>query len=1160
MSDLATLELDPQQRAADPQLSAFVTANAGSGKTKTLIDRVARLLLAGAEPEAILCVTYTKAAASEMQRRLYEVLGEWSVDSDARLSEKLAGLEQRSLTPAQLSRARGLFAKALETPGGLKIQTIHAFCEKLLRRFPLEAGVSPGFRVMDDTDATAIAAAARGLIARHALTHDDAVARAYARFSVMLDFQRFEALFAEFETRRGDLRKFFEREGGLDGAKAWARRAVGLFDETTPETIEAEAMAAPAFDRDLWRAGADALAAGGVRDQGNAARMRAVAAAPDGRFAEALAVFFTAEGEGTPAAWVASAASLKAAPALQTALLMEQARLDLARERLRAAQTAADTADALTLAAGYLIAYRDQKRLAGGLDFADLIDRTCQLLSNRPAAAWVLYKLDGGIDHILVDEAQDTAPDQWKIVNALSEEFFAGSGARPERKLARNLFVVGDEKQSIYSFQGARPELLRRNFEFHRDRATGAGFRFEQIDLLTSYRSTPEVLSFVDAVFAPAELAAHIQPAPVRHLPTRTGHPGCVDIWPLEVEAEAARRGAWDAPLDEEREGSANRRLAQRIAREIAALIRRGDRVFDKGEKVWRAAGPGDVLILVRRRKVLFEEILRALKHEGVPVAGADRLALSSHIVFDDLLAAARFALAPRDELTLAALLKSPFCNLDDEALYALAHGRGDENLWTRLKRLADSRADWGAAHALLAGLCAARGGRPFEFYAGLLNTVDAEGASMRQRLLTRLGSEAEDAIQEFLNQTLAAEARGARDLETLAADLAGLDILVKREMEGAGDAVRVMTAHGAKGLEAPIVFLPETTVSRGAQGSRLLPVDADDGDGVAGFLWSGAAAADCDATRLAREARAAREEAETYRLLYVALTRARDRLVICGRISARTKPENLRGWWGAIRDALAHAGVEPSLRQVESETGGFARFGHDPLTMAAARSAPAPATVLPAWTRGTAPIETRGRFASPSVLEESPTARAASPLAAAGGLGRFRRGDLIHRLLQLLPDLPQGERAEAAQRLLALERDLSDSQRTEMAQAALSVLADPQFAEVFGPGSRAEVALAGGSASLPQGLKISGRLDRLVVLPDRVLVADFKTNRPSPARIEAADPAYLRQMAIYAAVLSEIFPDRRIEAAIVWTDGPKLMAVPENLLAESLSALARDS
>ncbi|HET6970706.1 MAG TPA: double-strand break repair helicase AddA, partial [Phenylobacterium sp.] len=1112
---------DPQQVAADPRLSAFVTANAGSGKTKTLIDRVARLLLAGAKPETVLCVTYTKAAASEMQRRLFQVLGSWSVADDAKLRDALAALQDRpaaGFDAKDLSEARSLFAAALETPGGLKIQTIHAFCEKVLRRFPLEAGVSPGFRVMDDPAAAAVAAAARRLVAHHALSAGDAVAEAYARFSVALDFQSFQAMFADFEARRGALGAFFARHGGLDGAKAWVWRAVDVARGSEPEALAAEAMART--DRALWREAAEALRLGGVTDQKCGAQMLAVAEDLAAGFDRALAVFFTEKGEGEAAKWVGKTSALKGQDALRALLLAEQGRLHEARERIRAAQVAQDTETALTLADAYLKAYRIEKDAAGALDFADLIERTCRLLRDRPAAAWVLYKLDGGIDHILVDEAQDTAPDQWAIVDALTEEFFAGAGGKAEARLKRNLFVVGDEKQSIYSFQGAQPELLLKKFEFHRDRATGAGFRFERVDLVTSWRSTPQVLSFVDAVFAPAELAQAIQPRAeaerVEHRPAavRADHPGCVDIWPLEVEKKAEEREAWDAPLDAESETGANRRLAQKIAAEIQALIARGEAVYDKDVRAWRPAHAGDVLILVRRRRALFEEILRALKQAGIPVAGADRLALSAHIVFDDLLALARFVLFPDDELTLAALLTSPICGLTDDSLYDLAHGRAGEGLWPRLLRRAGERADWGEAAAVLERARAtAHTVRPFELYAQLLGWTCGDGRSIRQRLLLRLGAEAEDALDEFLNQVLAAEARGLHDLEALAAGLAGLDITVKREMEAERREVRVMTTHGAKGLEAPIVFLPETTLTQTQRGSPLLRAGRP---GDEGFLWCSSAARDCPATAEARAARAARDEAEAYRLLYVALTRARDRLVLCGRVAERTDQAKLRGWWGAIRDALGHDTIAAGVRTVQVQGMEAQRFGEDPRILPpAAASEPAP-TGLPAWTRAVAPPEAFARYASPSDLGEGAQVAAPSPLAASAGLGRFRRGDLIHRLLQLLPDLPAAERAAGADALLAREPDLTADQRAEMAAAALSVLEDGRFAEVFGPGSRPEVAVAGTAAALPAGLKISGRIDRLVVLPDRVLVADFKTNRPSPDAIGEADPAYLRQMALY--------------------------------------------
>ncbi|HEX3886054.1 MAG TPA: double-strand break repair helicase AddA [Phenylobacterium sp.] len=1143
----AALHDDPQRTAADPTISAFVTANAGSGKTKTLIDRVARLLLAGVNPEKVLCVTYTKAAAAEMQRRLFGRLGGWSVMGDTELTARLTELEgPQDFDARRLSEARALFARALETPGGLKIQTIHAFCEKLLRRFPLEAGVSPGFRVMDDAAAAAIADAARKAVARHALLGEGLVAEAYARFSVALDFASFQAMFLGFEARRAALAAFFAEQGGLSGAAAWVWDACGAEPGKDPQTLEVEAMAA--LPRGLWREAAGVLTAGTATDQKCAAQLATVAADPDAALAAALAALFTEKGEGTPAAWVFKTSGLKAREDLRQKLLEEQDRLAIVRERIRGARVAADTLDALVLAEAYLIAYRMEKASAGALDFADLIEKTKALLASRPAAAWVLFKLDGGIDHILVDEAQDTAPDQWDIVRALTGEFFAGAGVDGKpRPLERTLFVVGDDKQSIYSFQGADPARLRLETDRYIAEIEAGERQGRRVPLTASWRSAVEVLEYVDAVFT-----AGVPPGvdALAHIPMREADRGCVDLWPLEREVKGEERDAWTAPLDIEAEGSATKRLARNIACEIAALVARGDRVSTP--EGWKPASYGDVLILVRKRGGLFEEILRALKHARIPVAGADRLALSEHIVFDDLLALARFARFPADDLTLAALLRSPFCDVDDESLYRLAKDRPG-SLWGALQARADEAADWRGAADFLADLIARAGElRPFELYSRVLGVRDGEGRSMRQRLLRRLGHEAEDALDEFLAQVLAAEQRGVHDLESLADAFAGLDITVKRELEAGRDEVRVMTAHGAKGLEAPIVFLPETTTTTGARGSPLMATE----DG--GFLWCASTKGDCEASKAARELRAAKENEESLRLLYVALTRARERLVLCGRIAANRKEETLKGWWAQIRAGFDHAGIAGELREVACGEVTATRYGPDPQTMrSAAEAAPAPAAV-PAWTGQEARADTLGRYASPSDLGESARGPSPSPLSAVSGLGRFRRGDLIHRLLQILPDLDPADWASGAASLLTRERDLTEGQRSEMTTAALSVLRDDRFAEVFGPGSRAEVAIAGSAAALPPGLKISGRIDRLVVLPGRVLVADFKTNRPSPAHIEATDPVYLRQMAIYAAVLAEVFPDRGVEAALVWTDGPKLMPIPENLLAKALADLRR--
>ncbi len=1140
----------PQRQAADPHASAFVRANAGSGKTKTLIDRTARLLLAKADPGAILCVTYTKAAAAEMQRRLYRQLGQWSVLADDPLRAELAeltGREASGFEDSELREARKLFARALETPGGLKIQTIHAFCERLLRRFPLEAGVRPGFEVADDAAAAALSASARASVAMLARAGEPpALTEAYGRFSVALDHAAFEAMFTAFETNRGAIGRWLAHIGGIARAPAAIARLCGLVMIQEPDEVEANGVLPPELDPDAWLRAARDLSRGNEKtDQpmGVKAQLIAEGALRGEAMVEAVkALLFTKEGAPR-----VDPSTKAVHPRTKAWIAAEQERLGAVFQQARACAVALDTSWALSLAAAYIAGYQTAKADQGVLDFADLVERTCHLLRDTPAAAWVLYKLDGGIDHILLDEAQDTAPDQWKIINGLAGEFFSGAGRPLSNALSRSLFVVGDRKQSIYSFQGAAPDELDAQTRFHLTHIRAAGQTAHDVALTDSWRSTIEVLSFVDATFTPADLLAAVEGVDAKalsHLPRRSDGPGCVDLWEPEQEIPEDNRDAWDAPLDAGSATSANRRLACKIAAEIKALVTRGDGVFDKELKRRRAARYGDVLILVRRRGELFEDILRELKSIGVPVAGADRLALSAHIAFDDLAALVRFALFPDDELSLAALLKSPFCGLEDDQLFDLAYGRGEETLWDVLGRRAGERAVWGQAHRYLTGVVeTAFGCRPFEFYARLLARLDDRGRSGRRLMLQRLGSDANDAIDEFLAQVLAAEQRGVRDLESLVHALASLEIIVKREMDEARAEVRVMTAHGAKGLEAPIVFLPETTWNQQSRGGPWLKTTNG------GFLWCSSAKADCDASAAAREARKARDEDERMRLFYVALTRARDRLVLCGRISADTKREKVGGWYAAAEAALARDEIAGDVRQVLEGGQEFRRYGADPQAMAAEQAVPAPTSGAPRWLTARPQAEP----ASPTLLRPSGdigAGSAPSPLARTGGMGRFRRGTLIHRLLQVLPDVTPPERASAAARLLAREPDLTDAQRTDVAGAALGVLEDEQFAAVFGPGSRAEVAIAGRG--------VSGQIDRLVVEGARVLVVDFKTNRPAPARIEDADQAYIRQMAAYAAVLREVFPNKVVEAALVWTDGPKLMAVPENLLIQALAELTR--
>ena len=1157
LQDIARLATEPQRRGADPYRSAAVSANAGSGKTKTLVDRVARLLLTGARAETILCLTFTKAAASEMQRRLFERLGGWAVADNDALAKELADLSGAELPitdPTALSRARRLFAQALETPGGLKIQTIHAFCERLLRQFPLEAGVSPGFSVLDDVAAGELQRRARQYLSAAARDPETSLGEAYTKMSVSLDWKAFENLFDTLIQRRQQIATFLAdaaAEGGLDAAIAKLLDQDALHD---PSQLEQDALADGVFDeaRYLWAA-ADLARAKEKTSVDRGADIQAVIEARrNGRFApEALwAIFFTADGEGPE---FKSLSTKSVDPAVRDWLIKEQVRLVAARNRIRAARIGQRTRDLLYLGAAYGQIYASVKQDFGALDFADLIAKASALLDDQPAAAWVLYKLDGGVDHILVDEAQDTAPDQWRILNALTSEFFAGLGARASNTL-RSIFLVGDKKQSIFSFQGAAPREMALQTQRLIERAGDAGSVFDDIELTVSWRSTPEVLTFVDAVFADTDLAAHLSPgAEVQvpaHVAYRQSDHGTVDLWPLDIESPKPVLTAWDNPVDAKGETSAVQRLADRVAEECKAIVHRGDSVRERSGAL-RPASYGDILILVRKRGEVFDTLLRTLKRENVPVAGADQLKLSEHLVFEDLRSLARFCLYPRDDLSLAEVLRSPLCDLDETDLFDLANPR-QGSLYASLSTRAAERPSWKRALDFLSE-AREQASRltPFDFFTRLMGRADPDGYSLRRRYATRLGSEAEEALDAFIQQVLSAEARSVRDLEQLCAELERLRLTLKRELDEPKGEVRIMTAHGAKGLEAPIVFLPDTVFTKTPNQNVFFP----EGGGV--LLLEGPKT-DCPAAAKIREQRTDAEAEETTRLLYVALTRARDRLILGGR-KAFTSP--VKGWRTAL-EAAASGPLADQWREIETPTGfRFQRFGVDPMAAPQSLLSEVAKPEPPSWLRNRAPADPpSAAYASPSTYAQTKRGPTPSPLAAsAGGLGRFRRGDLIHRLFQLLPDLAITERQAAAERILNKETDLTPEHRKEMAAAALSVLNDARFAEVFGEGSRAEVAVAGGSPDLPPSLVISGRVDRMVIRTDRVLVVDFKTNRPAPDRIEAADPAYLMQMALYVAVLRAIFPSRKVEAALVWTDGPKLMPIPENLIVAKLSETRRN-
>jgi len=1113
-----------QRRAADPTHNAWVSASAGSGKTKVLVDRFLRLLLAGTAPDRVLCLTFTKAAAAEMADRLLTELAAWVTADDRALAASLLALTGSPPRPEDSRRARQLFAAALDVQGGLRIQTIHGFCETLLARFPIEAGLRPNFAVLDDRGARERLDDAQDVALLQA-EHDSGLGAALARFAGRVAETRFSDLLVKLAAERARFARVLAR--GPEHAARRVRNCLGVAPGETAESIVDAACRDESFDMKALRRAAQTLGRGSKSD---AAAGHSLATWLDSprergrRFDRYLLVYLTEEGE--PRKRLATKQSIAAMPDIVEVLERERARLMVVLEKRRAALVAEATEALIVVGDAILRSYQDEKQRRNQLDYDDLVIEAVNLLRQPAIAPWILYKLDGGIDHVLVDEAQDTSPDQWSVIAALAEEFFAGVGARDA---VRTLFAVGDEKQSIFSFQGADPATFAEMRGHFQGRIKGSQRLWQDVPMMLSYRSVPAVLSFADRLFGGSPAAGDGVTADgrwVAHQATRLGQAGLVELWPTVAHDEQTIE-SWGLPLSQNLLATAESRLARRIA----GVIRRW---LDSREMLTaraRPIAPADILILVRRRNLFFEEMILALKQAGVPVAGADRMVLIEQLAVQDLIALARVTLLPEDDLVLATVLKSPFVGLTEEQLFHLAADRGARRLWEALRQEADRDPAYGAAWRFLNTLMArADFIPPYEFFAQVLS----QGG--RERLLARLGPEASDPIDEFLARTIAYQRENPPSLEGFLHWIEGDEVEIKRDMEQSRDQVRVMTVHGAKGLEAPIVFLPDTCTNARDDRSYFWTHDPEGGDLM---LWPLTKASDDPVSARVRIETRREIDREYRRLFYVAVTRAADRLYICGWETGQGRGDGC--WYELARPVMEAMGrstevdlagtVETVWRYEEHQ-----QTATEQLKLAAG-AAVAPVQ-MPLWLRQPArPEAGTQRPLAPSrpAGSEAPVRR---PLLQANA--RFRRGRIVHRLLQSLPAAAPDRRAEAMARYLALPGlALSMEEREAIAAETVAVLDDPAFAPIFAAHGLAEVPITG----VVGATVVSGQVDRLLVETHEVLVVDFKSDRDPPD--DGSTPeSYVRQMAAYRAVLRGVYPSRAIRCALLWTAVPRLVEI----------------
>lgn len=1124
-----------QRTAAAPDASAWVAASAGSGKTKVLSDRVLNLLLNGTPPEKILCLTFTRTAAAEMANRVTEILSKWATAEDDVLERDLESLSGKAPKPSEKEKARCLFARLLDAPGGINIMTIHGFCQSLLKRFPLEAGVSPQFDVLDEQGTLELMEQAE-----EETLANPAFAKDLDLIALMTDDKGFSDLLKELSFFKNDLEALLSQYPKGDALKSEYERVLGLPNGATQESLIAE-FCRPDDKRkaDLKKAAEILIAGKSVSVRENGEIIKSFVNADENKRIEScfdyLTCFLTKDLTN-----IRKRLTNKNSAAAQEIMQNEAERALKLHNDLNAETVLRGSLALSGIGMQIIKRYDELKKERSVADYDDLISAARRLLEKSGAAAWVLFKLDGGIEHILVDEAQDTSPEQWAVVKSLAEEFFSGEGAS---KAKRTVFAVGDKKQSIYSFQGADPDEFERMRAFFRQKAKDARQAWHDVPMYISFRSTPAVIEAVNRTLKNPVAARGVvdEGEDATHLSWRKGEAGLVEIWPTEKTKTDDTPQMYTKPVEQIVVKNASSRLAGKIAKKIADMIKAKEIL----PSVNRPIQAGDVLVLVRRRNSFVEELSRELKAADVPVSGVDRLKITSHIAVQDLMALGDFLLLPEDDLALATVLRSPLCNVSEDDLFHLACGRRPQSLLTRLARHKnETDTDLGKAYAFLSDLlnCCDKM-PPFELYSYVLGACQKKKA-----FLSRLGMQAADALDEFLTLALNRDKADTPSLQNFLKYLRQNEIEIKRDPDQKNfDAVRIMTVHASKGLQAPVVFLPDTRRYK-KHTSRLLRLN-----GTKLPVWVPKKDFHCEDTLKTQTTLQEKELDEYRRLLYVAMTRAADRLYLCGWDGKMNPPDG--NWYDLIRSSLilddsgnnpVYAGNvkeindpmfdEPVLR-LESERS--IALNRDVPALSEENGEEMPECLLrpaPEEPEPPSPLTpSKPEIEEPSFLSPlSPERQKAA-----------KRGLMIHTLLETLPYIKDCDRFDAALRLMQKRMpETTEEERSKIVSDVLNILNSNDFKFLFSETSLSEVPVSG----VVKNKVINGRIDRLAITKDQVLIADYKSNRRIPQSAEEIPEAYIAQAKAYAQVLEKIYPDKKIRSFLIWTEEAKLWEITDLL------------
>ena len=1107
--------IDNSSLASDPKFSVFVSANAGTGKTRALTHRVFRLLLNGVKPDSILCVTYTKAAAAEMQQRLQNTLSRWAVCSESELISDLTEMSEPNPSQEKIQISRQLFARILDNEDGPRIETIHSFCQTILTRFPIEAGVPPGFDLITEFESNEILQRRLLELFSSPASHIKQKLYFLAKFT---DERTLCQYLIQILQKRDIIEKFATDPSSAGRFKEHLKMQIGC---KSMADFSSEKLSMIAQIKQLpFQKMADVLNGGGKNDKEAALKIKRWAGLlpqqAEAEFFLLVDVFFSGS---NPKSRIGTKVLRELYPELD-GYISEAQRLILEyMQTQNGAYTGELSFNLLSLAAELYLSFQHQKFSRGVLDFDDLIFFTNRLLQKQQIHAWVRWKLETAIQHVLVDEAQDTSPMQWSVISNLLSEFFESEDEEP---LPRTFFAVGDYKQSIYSFQNADPNVFIAKQAEIKEQADQYRKPFKQVSLSKSYRSSASILSFIDKVMQNERIIG-VGDTYVPHGLHWTSLSGSVELWPV-VESEKKQLKIPFMPIEMERIETAEVILAEKIALHIKALLESGsDNILGRDVR------PNDIMILVRQRDSFLANLRAALISARISVSPPDRIILQNQIEIQDLLALVDVCLSPEDDLQLASILKSPLLELQEDDLQELAIARGKASLFSRLKEYEKSKCSKGLACRKLIEWRSRAGTQDvFSFFNQILI-----GDRLVDAFIKRLGIGVIESFNGFLQEILAFEKAGNLELSQFVRSFReSQGTLLRDNSAAAHPQVRLLTIHGSKGLEAPIIYLPDMLTAKAPSDTLTFSQEW--------IYWtenSNFAPSYITETRNAQKEKIKKEDD---RLLYVALTRAEQALIIAGwEAPARRVIKN--SWYELLKDTISN---DPACVDID----GILKLQFTPSTKTKKKEEPfiKQEQIIPSvpdWYDQLPDTyaERKGAIIRPSEWQSDNQQLAPHKK---GQLKAFERGKLIHKLLERLPLFPEYVQETTAIRYIKKQMPkLSEEEVIMLFGEVYSILHHKECSDLFSKDSLAEAAIIGKIGEL----EISGQIDRLIVTDTHIKIADFKTGRPS----DNPPQTYLRQMALYMGLLKQLYPDRSFHSFLIWTQTAEIMP----LLNEQLNA-----